>query len=563
MSVRVLEGHALDVLSREQAGSYHVCVTSPPYLWLRAYGSEPQVWDAAEDCEHEWGAEGRHSRGGQIDAARDRDVMHGQLLRDARNASKQQNTGAFCARCHAWRGELGQEPTPELYVAHLVACFRAVRRVLRDDGTLWVNLSGCFFNDPGGQNGGAGNTLSRQSAPVSKKILEANRQAGRQDRTGRGHPWLKPLDWVDVPGLFAREMQQDGWIWRSDVTWVKPSALPESVSGTRWERCRVRTKPQEPRGSGLGVLNARGPGTVGRSGGIAAMDGAEWADCPGCPKCDHPDPRYKGYVLRRGNGRPTKSTERVLLFIKRPGAFFDTEAVREPLTSWELRDGRMVHTTGGQGYGVTRHAEIYPGGKPLTGGMAPGARIEPNPAGRNLRDWWVLSPEPIADAHYAAFPTALPDRCIKAGTSEWGCCPACGSPWARVVERSADLVLTTNYTAHAADGKAGDAAIAGSRTYDGFRGGDATMVPGASRPTTTLGWRPTCGPGCPGATEPPVPCRVLDPFGGSGATALAANRLGRDCVLVELKPAYAALARTRIGREPLSLFASRPEEVPV
>ena len=59
------------------------------------------------------------------------------------------------------------------------------------------------------------------------------------------------------------------------------------------------------------------------------------------------------------------------------------------------------------------------------------------------------------------------------------------------------------------------------------------------------------------AEQAPVPCRVLDPFGGSGTTALAANRLGRDCTLVELKSEYAALARKRVGREPLSLFAWR------
>jgi hypothetical protein len=87
-------------------------------------------------------------------------------------------------------------------------------------------------------------------------------------------------------------------------------------------------------------------------------------------------------------------------------------------------------------------------------------------------------------------------------------------------------------------------------------------VPGVStlhheRESATLGWRATCR--CPEA--PPSPCRVLDPFGGSGSTGLAANRLGRDCTLVELKPAYADLAKKRLSREPLSLFAhQRPAE---
>src|SRR4029453_577370 len=143
----------------------------------------------------------------------------------------------------------------------------------------------CYYNDPGGQNGTTGN--------VSAKAIAANGAQGRQQR-GR-HPWLKPLDWVDVPGLFARAMQQDGWLWRSDVTWVKPSALPESVSGTRFERCRVKVAGQEPRGSGWGLENGRQDGTSAHFDGRTA--GAEWADCPGCPRCAPTG----GYVLRRGN----------------------------------------------------------------------------------------------------------------------------------------------------------------------------------------------------------------------------------------------------------------------
>jgi hypothetical protein len=169
----------------------------------------------------------------------------------------------------------------------------------------------------------------------------------------------------------------------------------------------------------------------------------------------------------------------------------------------------------------------------------------------------VMSAEPLKDAHYAAYPTALPDRCIRAGTSEWGCCPACGSPWARVVEVRRPAPDDVAAVAHRFTSKTDPAMRRndGDTPFGRLSGQELNALSG----TTTLGWRPTCR--CP--QQPPAPCRVLDPFGGSGATALAANRLGRDCTLVELKPAYAALARTRIGREPLSLFASRPEEVPV
>jgi DNA modification methylase len=459
VTIRILEGHILDVLAREPAGSIHCAVTSPPYLWLRAYGTEPQVWP------------------------------------------------------DGWMGELGQEETPELYVQHLVAVMEAVKRVLRDDGTLWVNLAGCYFNDPGGQNGTTGN--------VSAKAIAANGAQGRQQR-GR-HPWLKPLDWVDVPGLFAHAMQAAGWLWRSDVVWVKPSALPESVSGTRWERCRVKVqslRKETLKQAAVGHRDGPGCGI-----GLAGTPSTEWADCPGCPRCA----KTEGYVLRRGNGRPTKSTERVLLFIKRSGAYFDSEAVREP---------GSLNSHGGMPTSVgPKLGEVRGDGGVATMGIPAGAN------GRNLRDWWVLSASPIKDEHYAAFPPELPTRCIKAGTSERGCCPGCGAPWARVIHKQERPQVDPSALDRYGTGEAGVHRKVGQAYQDWL---DA-------HPDQTLGWRPTCR--CP--AHEPVPCRVLDPFAGSGTTLIAADRLGRDAVGVELKPSYVQLAQRRVtGDAPLLLWGA-------
>ena len=159
MSVRVLEGDVRAVLASPEPKCCHVCVTSPPYWQLRAYGTPAQVWGGAEGCEHVWGepesVTGPGKRGDTT--VRWQHTGQGQ-------SGHEKWEGAFCARCGAWRGELGQEPTPELYVEHLVACFRAVGRVLRDDGTLWVNLAGAYYNDPGGQNGSQGSVSAKAVA---------------------------------------------------------------------------------------------------------------------------------------------------------------------------------------------------------------------------------------------------------------------------------------------------------------------------------------------------------------------------------------------------------------
>jgi hypothetical protein len=184
---------------------------------------------------------------------------------------------------------------------------------------------------------------------------------------------------------------------------------------------------------------------------------------------------------------------------------------------------------------------------------AGGALSDYSRTGRNARDWQYWQSEPLAARpgetdHYAVYPAAIPAFAIRAGTSEWGCCPACGSPWARVVERVPGEAGT----------QTGEKRIPGGYTatstlsYHG--NGSAEWVERGPK-TTTLGWRPTCR--CP--AHAPVPCRVLDPFAGSGTTLLAANRLGRDATGIELKPQYVALAKRRVAREPLSLFATHGE----
>lgn len=159
------------------------------------------------------------------------------------------------------------------------------------------------------------------------------------------------------------------------------------------------------------------------------------------------------------------------------------------------------------------------------------------PGAKPLRDVWVLPTDDVWDipikgfdgAHFATFPLALPERCIRLGTSAAGCCPVCGDPATRVVER------TRTATRPAVVSKTA---------------GLTRQVVGArdrARHTTewrTMGWRRGCRH-CLNE-HPPVQCLVLDPFVGSGTTCLAAENLGRRSVGIDLNMDYLKMANKRI-----------------
>jgi DNA modification methylase len=137
----ILVGDALACLRAMPSDSVHCVVTSPPYWGLRDYGVPPQIWGGAADCRHEWQSEivaAYSSKGNWQQAANGKQLAtgvpqtrHKGDLNSAREVADSKIERAFCQRCNAWRGVLGLEPDYRLYVDHLVAVLREVRRVLR------------------------------------------------------------------------------------------------------------------------------------------------------------------------------------------------------------------------------------------------------------------------------------------------------------------------------------------------------------------------------------------------------------------------------------------------
>ncbi len=165
---RIIQGHALSVLKSIPEGSVNCVITSPPYWGLRDYGIEPTIWDGKEDCEHEWGNKNitlKH-KSGETNPGKEG------WFKD-RGASDDKGN-YFCIKCGAWRGSLGLEPTFELYIKHLCDIFNEAKRVLRKDGTCWVNLGDTY-------GGGAGrycphiNELGANKHQIKRKSIGMNK----------------------------------------------------------------------------------------------------------------------------------------------------------------------------------------------------------------------------------------------------------------------------------------------------------------------------------------------------------------------------------------------------
>ena len=237
MTTRIITAHVLDGLAQLEDESVNCIVTSPPYYGLRSYKTEPQIWDAAP-CEHEWGERIAVNATNHTDKRRWQHTRNG---RDEEQPTEKRvawlrtnvEQGSFCIHCGAWRGELGLEPDYRLYVAHIVEIFRAVRRVLRSDGVVFLNLGDSYANDGkwGGYTGGK-HVAALYASPI-----------GRNKR----YTGLKPKDLIGIPWRTAFALQDDGWWLRKDNIIHKRNPMPESIEDrttTAHEYCFHLTKSE-------------------------------------------------------------------------------------------------------------------------------------------------------------------------------------------------------------------------------------------------------------------------------------------------------------------------------
>ena len=165
-------------------------------------------------------------------------MWNGQVIADARSIPLASESVQCCVTSPPYWGlrsygvglyEIGMEPTPELYLDQIVQVFEEVRRVLKSDGTLWLNLGDTYWSQ-----GGAGGTMSASGAVGGSKRQQARPEAIDPTRFGR---WsrknglgIKTKDLVGIPWMVAFALRSEGWYLRSDIIWAKPNPMPESVT---------------------------------------------------------------------------------------------------------------------------------------------------------------------------------------------------------------------------------------------------------------------------------------------------------------------------------------------
>jgi DNA modification methylase len=220
----LLNCDVLDGLRTLPDESVHCVVTSPPYWGLRDYGTG--LWDGGDpDCDHVAGSThlnvGFNERWGRPTGELQQEQSQERLYRNV------------CGKCGARRQDqqLGLEADPETYVARMVEVFREVRRVLRSDGTIWCNL-GDSYAAGGGFAPDAPSNIARAEGDRSGAFHGERRDTSMARVTGgrKAPTGLKPKDLVGIPWQLAFALQQDGWYLRSEITWCKPNAMPESVT---------------------------------------------------------------------------------------------------------------------------------------------------------------------------------------------------------------------------------------------------------------------------------------------------------------------------------------------
>ncbi len=461
---RIICGNALDVLRTLPDNSVSCIITSPPYFRLRKYGCEFD-WGGDKNCEHDWRqiiTKQPNASGGKTDYAKQK-----MAIKDSDNYSEfvdygnRQTTSNTCIKCGCWHGELGLEPTIDMFIDHLISIFNECKRVLRPDGTCWVNIADKYATGSGaGSRGGA-------------------KQATMKDRLGDDEE-IEPVVGIPaksmcgIPERFMLKMMESGWILRQKIIWVKGISFCDTYAGS----CMPDSAKDRFNKNGFEPLY------------FFTKTGNYWFEQQYEDAVETNEARP-----RMGQSNQTRYAQKI------SGRKAD-----------DLRGDDIEPAISGSG--VKGHSGNYDSDGNLIGG---GKRI--------LRNVWAINPEPSTEKHYAAYPTALVEPCIKAGCPK-EICVKCSKPRMPIYELGE---LLPDKPAYKSRGNSrGDDFVQNAMTPAGETKGHPNFH--YERKGITYS---DCG--CNAGFSPGI---VMDIFGGTGTVGYVAVKLKRNYILIEGKQEY-------------------------
>ena len=491
-------------------------VTSPPYFGQRDYGTA--TWIGGDPaCDHKKGKNAAKSEKSS--------TLEGSKRNTGNRLSGFTHS---CPRCGAQRVDLqlGLEQTPAEYIANMVAVFEEVKRVMRPDGTLWLNIGDKYSTQSAGTGG-----------PSKKQLSNAGSQAA-PDRPGK--------NLLGLPWRVAFAMQDAGWILRRDIIWFKTNPMPESAQDrptTSHEYLFLFSKSPDYFYDNEAVKVPSKAVSIDR---YYRKWSGQTKNAGGDPDSVQASALAKNYAARsqRDNfKRASKEAE-----VPTNGTLQHRDEREESDYDLTKRSLRSVWEFEQDEYSQFLEWK---------------AAREDQP--QDLLDVWKISTQGFSGSHFATYPEKLVEPCILAGSSARGCCPKCRAPYERITERG---------PVESTDGTADNYAPPKNTEDERIKGRSDGWAPNHQKKTKTTGWQPTCE--CYGILEnhyqilqnedgtkekiswvvyvpsrevdqpAPIPCIVLDPFSGSGATGRVAARLGRNYVGVEINWDYIKMRKERL-----------------
>jgi DNA modification methylase len=334
-----------------EGASVNSCITSPPYWNLRDYELEPTYWP---------------------------EVQYSPMA------------GLPEIHIPEWTGCLGLEPTIEMYIGHIVCIFREVRRVLRKDGTLWLNWGDSYCST-------APETMGDNIHIEGTK--EETRRARKIMRPKTPHG-LKPKDLIGIPWRAAFALQADGWYLRSDIVWEKPNPMPESVTDRP-------TKAHE-----YIFLFSKSKRYY--------YDQSAIREPVVCPESNTPEDILRSNLRKRrtdpkGNARTFRGGAYC-----NHSTFNNAEGGNRTVTGnyhipsgWDIEEGSHgnFHKTGRRSGNIERKS----GEDRDRPGSHLGTSVPWEGTTKNKRDVWTVSSQPYKEAHFATYPPKLIEPCVLAG----------------------------------------------------------------------------------------------------------------------------------------------------